>query len=298
MERAPVSPQDRRRAPTIRRGPSGSKEPSCRLTPSRRPHRHQRPPPRPHHRVPADQRVRAPCRATGRRGHGGEPSRPRVHGRARLGHRPEGRPLDLADPPRPGPHGGDLRAARAAPQARVVTTFLSRRHHDDVPAAADGPAVPINPGQTLDVGDRTLTAFRPPLFDNPATVGFFDPRSRTCVASDCFGAPMAERGLAEASDVRDAAVRRPPVPAAALGHRRQPVDPRHRPERVHEDRGPAAGDGTRGDPQLTPAADGRPDLGVPGHALRGADGRPVGRPRPACARGDARELEPAATPPG
>jgi hypothetical protein len=24
---------------------------------------------------------------------------------------------------------------------------------------------------SLDVGDRTLTGFRPPLFDNPATVG-------------------------------------------------------------------------------------------------------------------------------
>jgi len=59
----------------------------------------------------------------------------------------------------------------------------------------------LNPGQSLDVGDRTLTAFRPPLFDNPATVGFYDERSHTCFSSDCFGAPMPSAGLAECSDV-------------------------------------------------------------------------------------------------
>jgi len=61
----------------------------------------------------------------------------------------------------------------------------------------------INAGQTLDVGDRTLTAFRPPLFDNPSTVGFFDPVSRTCVSSDCFGAPLPSADLAEGNDVRE-----------------------------------------------------------------------------------------------
>ena len=60
----------------------------------------------------------------------------------------------------------------------------------------------LNPGQTLDVGDRTLTAFRPPLFDNPATVGLYDPRSGTCFTSDCFGAPLASAEEATATDVR------------------------------------------------------------------------------------------------
>ena len=91
----------------------------------------------------------------------------------------------------------------AAPDARVVTTFLSAGiMSTDRPLPMDRLYL-INPGQTLDVGDRTLTAFRPPLFDSPATVGFFDPKSRTCVASDCFGAPMASADLAEGDDVRD-----------------------------------------------------------------------------------------------
>ena len=61
----------------------------------------------------------------------------------------------------------------------------------------------LNPGQSLDVGDRTLTAFRPPLYDSPATVGFYDDRSRTCFSSDCFGAPMPSTELAGGNDVSD-----------------------------------------------------------------------------------------------
>jgi flavorubredoxin len=46
----------------------------------------------------------------------------------------------------------------------------------------------LNPGQTLDVGDRTLTAVRPPTFDAPETTGFFDSKSGVFFSSDCFGA--------------------------------------------------------------------------------------------------------------
>jgi glyoxylase-like metal-dependent hydrolase (beta-lactamase superfamily II) len=91
----------------------------------------------------------------------------------------------------------------AAPQARVVTTFLSAGiMSTDSPLPMDRVYL-INPGQTLDVGDRTLSVFRPPLFDSPATTGFFDPKSRTCFSSDCFGAPMTSGDLAEGDDVRD-----------------------------------------------------------------------------------------------
>ena len=91
----------------------------------------------------------------------------------------------------------------AAPEARVVTTFLSAGiMSTERPLPMDRLYL-INPGQSLDVGDRTLTAFRPPMFDSPATVGFFDHKSRTCVSSDCFGGPMASEDLAQGSDVRD-----------------------------------------------------------------------------------------------
>jgi len=89
----------------------------------------------------------------------------------------------------------------AAPAARLVTTFLGAGiMSTERPVPLDRVYL-LNPGQSLDVGDRTLTAFRPPLFDNPATVGFYDERSHTCFSSDCFGAPMPSAELARCDDV-------------------------------------------------------------------------------------------------
>jgi flavorubredoxin len=91
----------------------------------------------------------------------------------------------------------------AAPQARLVTTFLGAGiMSTEWPVPLDRVYL-LNPGQSLEVGDRKLTAFRPPLYDSPATVGFYDDRSQTCFSSDCFGAPMPSSELAGGSDVAD-----------------------------------------------------------------------------------------------
>ncbi len=50
----------------------------------------------------------------------------------------------------------------------------------------------VNPGQTVTVGDRRLTAVRPPVFDNPITTGFVDDRTGALFSSDCFGALLPE----------------------------------------------------------------------------------------------------------
>jgi hypothetical protein len=107
-------------------------------------------------------------------------------------------------------HTGSLfELLEAAPLAKVITTFLGAGiMSTERPLPLDRVHL-LNPGQSLDVGDRTLTAFRPPLFDSPATVGFYDHRSRTCVSSDCFGSPMPTEELAGCADVRD-------VPSDAL----------------------------------------------------------------------------------
>jgi hypothetical protein len=60
----------------------------------------------------------------------------------------------------------------------------------------------LYPGQTLDVGDRGLHCFRPPLFDSPSTTGFFDDRTGALFSSDCFGAPIPSLELATSADVR------------------------------------------------------------------------------------------------
>lgn len=91
----------------------------------------------------------------------------------------------------------------AAPHAKVVTTYLGvgiMSLHQPLPLDR---VHLLNPGQTLDLGDRDVVAFRPPLFDSPATTGLYDPRSGTCISSDCFGAPLADEELAGAPDVRE-----------------------------------------------------------------------------------------------
>ena len=96
--------------------------------------------------------------------------------------------------------GGLFTLLEAAPQARVVTTFTGAGI-----LSAERP-LPIdriyllNPGQSLDAGDRRLTGFRPPLFDSPATVGILDTSTGVCLSSDCFGAPLPTAELATAHD--------------------------------------------------------------------------------------------------
>jgi glyoxylase-like metal-dependent hydrolase (beta-lactamase superfamily II) len=99
--------------------------------------------------------------------------------------------------------GSLLQLLEAAPQARLVTTFLGMGILSIEYQIPPDRVYLLNPGQALDVGDRTLTAFRPPLFDSPATTGFTDDRTGTCFSSDCFGAPMASVELALADDADD-----------------------------------------------------------------------------------------------
>ena len=77
------------------------------------------------------------------------------------------------------------------PHLTVITTFLA------VGIMSLSNPLPmervyfLNPGERLSVGDRTLTAVKPPVFDNPSTVGFYDDKSETFFSSDCFGAIMS-----------------------------------------------------------------------------------------------------------
>jgi flavorubredoxin len=100
--------------------------------------------------------------------------------------------------------GSLLEVLQAAPHARLVTTFLGfgiLTIEHDIPLDR---VFLLNPGQSLDVGDRTLRAFRPPLYDSPATTGLIDTRTGACFTSDCFGGPFASPDLAQADDVAEA----------------------------------------------------------------------------------------------
>jgi hypothetical protein len=91
----------------------------------------------------------------------------------------------------------------AAPQAKLITTFLGMGILSTEARITPDRVFLLNPGQSLDLGDRRITAFRPPVYDSPATTGFFENRGGSCFTSDCFGAPMADAASAGAEDVLD-----------------------------------------------------------------------------------------------
>jgi Metallo-beta-lactamase superfamily len=96
--------------------------------------------------------------------------------------------------------GGLFTLLEAAPQARVITTFIGAGIMSTEHPLPMNRIYLLNPGQSLDAGDRRLTGFRPPLFDNPATVGVLDTSTGVCLSSDCFGAPLPTADLAAAHD--------------------------------------------------------------------------------------------------
>jgi hypothetical protein len=75
------------------------------------------------------------------------------------------------------------------PGIRVITSFLGVgiMGLSSTPLPMDRVHL-VNPGQTVTVGDRRMTAVRPPVFDNPITTGFVDDRTGGFFSSDCFGA--------------------------------------------------------------------------------------------------------------
>ena len=77
----------------------------------------------------------------------------------------------------------------AYPQLRVATSFLGVgiMGLSSTPLPMDRVNL-VNPGQSITVGDRRLTAVKPPVYDSPITTGFIDDRTGILFSSDCFGA--------------------------------------------------------------------------------------------------------------
>ena len=87
-----------------------------------------------------------------------------------------------------------------APQALVAAAFLTvgilSAGSEPIPMER---AYLMRDGSSLTLSDRTLVAFRPPTFDNPGTLGFYDPKQKLAITSDCFGGvlPTPDDALAE-----------------------------------------------------------------------------------------------------
>lgn len=105
-------------------------------------------------------------------------------------------------------HAGNLLPVLAeCPNATLLTTWFS------IGRMAEEWETPVNrcrfmiDGDTFDVGDRTLVAKRPPLFDNPTTRALFDSKTDVLWAVDTFATntptPMPEIAGLSADEFRD-----------------------------------------------------------------------------------------------
>ena len=79
------------------------------------------------------------------------------------------------------------------PALRIITTFVGVgiMGLSSSPLPMDRVHF-LNAGDTATFGHRTVTAYKPPAFDNPITTGFFDHTSGSLFSSDCFGALLTD----------------------------------------------------------------------------------------------------------
>lgn len=99
-------------------------------------------------------------------------------------------------------HIGNLgRLLERAPNARVLTNFLGMGKMSL--AGIDVSRVQLlEPGAVFEAGGHRLNPVRPPYYDAPETVGFFDETDRVLFAADSFGAllPDAAGEIGEIAD--------------------------------------------------------------------------------------------------
>jgi flavorubredoxin len=112
-------------------------------------------------------------------------------------------------------HLGNLEAVLAlAPQAKVLTNFLGMGKM--MLQGRDPSRVRVMaPGEEIDLGDRTIVPLKPPYYDAPETMGFFDTKTRVLFSADAFGALM-DAPAAEAAAMAPDALRHGMLTWAAI----------------------------------------------------------------------------------
>jgi glyoxylase-like metal-dependent hydrolase (beta-lactamase superfamily II) len=119
-------------------------------------------------------------------------------------------------------HIGNLPAVlERAPAARVVTSFLGMGKMMLMGLPAERVHL-VEAGAPLDIGDRTLIALRPPYYDAPESLGWFDPATRALFAADAFGAlmqaPVEEAGALAPEALREGLLAWSAIDAPWLQH--------------------------------------------------------------------------------
>ena len=91
-------------------------------------------------------------------------------------------------------HTGSLQKIfESSPNVRLVTNSLAALRCSAAWPLPMDRVYWLNPGNKLNVGDRELTAIRPPIFDNPTTIGIFDNKTKAFFSADFFGAIVPAR---------------------------------------------------------------------------------------------------------
>jgi flavorubredoxin len=90
-------------------------------------------------------------------------------------------------------HTGNLdEAMTACPNAKLVCNWAMVERHTNCFDFPLDRCQWVMDGESLDIGDRTLRALRPPVFDSPTTRGLFDPTTGVYWAVDTFATPLPD----------------------------------------------------------------------------------------------------------
>lgn len=93
-------------------------------------------------------------------------------------------------------HTGNLdEVMSACPNATIVCSWAMVERHTN---AFDFPLERcrwVMDGASFDIGDRTLHALRPPVFDSPTTRGLYDPVTKVYWAVDAFAVPLPDPSM-------------------------------------------------------------------------------------------------------
>ena len=94
-------------------------------------------------------------------------------------------------------HTGNLDEALATcPNAKVVCNWAMIERHTNCFEFPLDRCRWIVDGESFDVGDRTLHAIRPPVFDSPTTRGLYDPTTKVFWSVDTFATPLPDSSMA------------------------------------------------------------------------------------------------------
>jgi len=88
--------------------------------------------------------------------------------------------------------GALVRLLLRAPHARVLTNAVGMEKLKSDFGLPENRFLLVEPGASIDLGDRRVEVHSVPLFDQPETMAFFDDARRVLCSSDCFGAVLPE----------------------------------------------------------------------------------------------------------